>query len=60
MDIFWNNTDRIVKNWGAIKKHFLEEITKLATQEKAFKALEMNEWYTHICRKLQDRFLPAQ
>ena len=61
MDIFWNNAlDRIVKNWEAIKKYFLEEITKLATQEKAFKAFERNEWYTRICRKLQDRFLIAQ
>ena len=51
---------RIVKNWEAIKKYFLKELPKQATQERTSKTLEKNELYNRICRKLQNKSFPAQ
>lgn len=36
------------------------DLPKLATQEKTLKTLERNERYKRICKKLQDKTLPAQ
>ena len=52
--------DRIVKSWEAVKKYFLEELPKQATEERTINSLEKNEWYNRICRKLQDKSFPAQ
>ena len=52
--------DRIVKSWEAVKKYFLEELPKQATEERTIKSLGKNERYNRICRKLQDKSFPAQ
>ena len=52
--------DRIVKSWEAVKKYFLEELPKQATEKRTSKSLEKNERYNHIGRKLQDKSFPAQ
>ena len=52
--------DRIVKSWEAVKKYFLEELPKQATEKRTSKSLEKNEWYNRTCRKLQDKSFPAQ
>ena len=52
--------ERTVKNWEAVKKYFLEELPKQAREERTIKNLEKNERYNRICRKLQDKFFPAQ
>ena len=43
--------DRIVKSWEAVKKYFLEELPKQATEKRTSKSLEKNEGYNRICRK---------
>ena len=52
--------ERIVKNWEAVKKYFLEELPKQSREERTIKNLEKNERYNRICRKLQDKSFPAQ
>ena len=51
--------ERIVKKWKAIKKYFLEELPKVCREERTFKALEKNERYCCICRKLHNQSFPA-
>ena len=52
--------DRIVKSWEAVKKYFLKELPKQATEKRTSKSLEKNERYNRICRKVQDKSFPAQ
>ena len=57
---FQHSLHRIAKSWEAVKKYFLEELPKQATEERTIKSLEKNEGYNRICRKLQDKSFPAQ
>ena len=52
--------DRIVKSWEVVKKYFLEELPKQATEKRTSKSLQKNERYNRICRKVQDKSFPAQ
>ena len=52
--------ERIVKNWEAVNKYFLEELPKQSREERTIKNLEKNERYNRICRKLQEKSFPAQ
>ena len=45
--------ERIVKNWDAVKRYFLQDLPRLAKDDGSSKTSESNERYKRTCRKLR-------